>query len=133
MPLTDYKRAVHVLCLLTLKPDNGTDAIHYVAGLDPELRKEFLSLADSHHVLVRGLARITCISRDPELSRWATVAMADEYQRIQSAVKALNTICGELEAALPEWEETVGRSFLSEEGKERYLAVLRDRKRRLFG
>ena len=99
MASIENKKALHVLCLLTLKPDNMAEAIRYVAGLDPEARKEFRALADSHHVLIRALVRVTCNTCDPELSRWATVAISDEHERIHNALQRLHAICNELEAA----------------------------------
>jgi hypothetical protein len=99
MPGIDHKKALHTLCLLTIKPDPAAGAIAYVAGLDACAKREFLALADSHHVLIRALGRVVSQASDPELSQWAAVAMADEHERIRDALPVLNQICRELEAA----------------------------------
>jgi hypothetical protein len=99
MAIIDYKQALDVLCLLALKPENRDEAIRCIAGLSPEERKEFVALADSHHLLIRALVRVSCHSADPELSRWATVAIADEHERIRNAVRSLSALCSELENA----------------------------------
>ena len=97
--MIDYQQALDALCLLTLKPDKTGDALPYVIGLDADARSEFIRLADSHHVLIRALVRVSCHGGDPELSRWATVAIADEHERVRNAVRVLNDICTELESA----------------------------------
>jgi hypothetical protein len=99
MATIDYKQALDRLCLLALKPENPTQTIQYVSGLSPEGRKEFVALADSHHLLIRALVRVSCDSVDPELSRWATIAIADEHERIRNALRSLSAICTELENA----------------------------------
>lgn len=99
MALIDNRKALHVLCLLTLKPAPTAGAISYVAGLDYDARTEFLALADSHHVLIRALGTVSTSTCDPELSRWAVVAIADEHERIRHALHVLSEICRELEAA----------------------------------
>ena len=99
MALIDSKKALHVLCLLTLKPAPTAGAIRYVSGLDCDARTEFLALADWHHVLIRALGIISSNTCDPELSRWAAVAIAEEHERIRHALSALHEICRELEAA----------------------------------
>lgn len=54
-------------------------------------------------------------------------------ERLRLAERVVARVLAELAAASPGWEETVGKSFLSDPQKERYLAVLRGRHRRLFG
>lgn len=95
----DYRKTIHVLCQLTLKPDIPADAIRFLVGLDSEKREEFVALADAHHVPIRALARVACHTSDPEVSRWATVAMGDEHERVRNAVRFLHNICTELEKA----------------------------------
>jgi Uncharacterised nucleotidyltransferase len=95
----DPKRALHVLCLLTLKSEPNASAIGYMAGLDPEARTELLALADAHHVVIRALERILSESGDLGLKLWATAAIASEQERIRRALPILSDICRELEAA----------------------------------
>ena len=99
MAQIDPKQALDALCLLTLQPGGAAEAVAYINRLDADAGKEFLALADAHHVLVRALANVACHTADPELGRWATVAIADEHERIRHALAALSTICAELEAA----------------------------------
>ena len=99
MPGIDQKKALHVLCLLTLKSDPNPSAIGYVAELDDAGRAELLALADAHHVVIRALQQIVQESGDVDLSLWASAAIADEQERIARALPILSDICRELEAA----------------------------------
>lgn len=87
---------------LTLSPTQAGGAVSLVASLSPADREEFLSLADSHHVTVRGLT--TILEHSPrnghkELGTWASKEIAKEHARISTALVYLQSICDELENA----------------------------------
>jgi hypothetical protein len=103
MPATvREKDHLHALSALTLNPSNVVDAVKYVAGLPADQHSELLSLADSHHVVVRALepVRATALALgDIDLANWAAAAIAKERARIDNALNWLEKICNELEAA----------------------------------
>ncbi len=54
-----------------------------------EQRQEFLAIANSHHVLVRGLTSLVqqaAVCGESELALWAEGALCAEYQRIEHAL-----------------------------------------------
>ena len=90
------------LFLLTLNPAQSASAVSLVASLTPQERAEFLALADSHHVTVRGLSTVLDhATRDGsvELAKWATEEIEKERKRISTALVYLQEICQELEGA----------------------------------
>jgi hypothetical protein len=96
------KEHVRVLSLLTLTPHRAAEASAHVHLLkqDPALRSEFLSLADSHHVVVRSLKALEpVIADDPEMQQWVAGYFAQEYRRINNALHYLDRVVNELEAA----------------------------------
>lgn len=87
---------------LTLSPSQADGAIFFVASLTPAERFEFLSLADSHHVPVRGLTTVVERCRGnghSEAGSWAAEAIEKERSRISTALVYLHSICDELESA----------------------------------
>jgi hypothetical protein len=97
---------LHALSQLTLGNQASNpalrDALNYVAGLNSRARAEFLSLADSHHVLVRALQALKSLAAgaaNMDLVQWAADTLSTENARIENALKHLDTICRELEAA----------------------------------
>lgn len=68
-------------------------------------------------------------------SRLGRDDLVDYYggERLGLTERAVARVLGDLEAAVPGWEDTIGKSLLSEPLKERYATVLRARLRRLFG
>ena len=90
------------LFTLTLNPVQAGPAVDLIASLGPKERAEFLSLADSHHVIVRALdtvlARATA-SGDAATSQWAGGELEKERRRISTALVYLQSICDELENA----------------------------------
>ena len=93
---------LEILFTLTLNPVQAGPAIDLVASLTPQERAEFLSLADSHHVIVRALTTVVehaTIQGDSTLSQWAAEGLDKEHKRIASALVYLQSICDELENA----------------------------------
>lgn len=88
-----------VLFSLTLNPLQSDKAIALLASFTPKERAEFLSLADSHHVVVRGLKTVLERSSTPELKNWAAQEIDKEEKRISTALVYLQSICDELESA----------------------------------
>ncbi len=95
--LSPEKPHINALCRLTLNAADCADAARYVAALDGAGQSEFLSLADSHHVLIRSLTTVQANVADSPA--WIQEALAAEHARIQNALRHLNGIVSELEAA----------------------------------
>src|SRR5215469_7298622 len=87
---------------LTFSRAQVEEAVSLVQSLTPAERADFLSLADSHHVVVRALTPILerCTGNGhSELGTWAQEAMAKERGRISTALVYLQSICEDLEGA----------------------------------
>ena len=96
------EQSLHSLLELTLNPGNAAPAVAYIAGLNPGQRTDFLSLADSHHVVLRALrpaAQAAILAGNSEFASWANAAITAEEQRTDGAIPQLHRICNELEAA----------------------------------
>ncbi len=90
------------LSRLTLNPSDAGEAIACVATLNAEQRKELLTLADAHHVVIRALLPVRdshSSNTGPSLREWAEEAIAAERARIANALPCLESICRELETA----------------------------------
>ncbi len=90
------------LCTLTLNPLQAAKALALVGSLTSKERQEFLSLADSHHVIVRAMQVIAPYAGrtgNSDLAAWAQNAIEGEQARIANALTRLESICNELEAA----------------------------------
>ena len=69
-------------------------------GLSLDALEELRALADSNHVIVRGLEAILALKAGDEMcADWAAAALAAERQRINNAVPFLHAICGALAEA----------------------------------
>jgi len=102
LPLNREAEYLNALFSLTLNPLQAKDAVALVASLGPEERSEFLSLADSNHVLVRGLKAVLQhpdSAANVELRSWAKQQIDKEEKRISTALVYLHAICEELETA----------------------------------
>ncbi len=99
MAARDCKQDIHALCLLTLNPSRAGEVLPQIAGFDQERRREFVSLADSHHVVIRALSTVAEHTCDAAISSWARGVIAREEARIANALQKLSTICAELEKA----------------------------------
>ena len=93
---------LNALFSLTLNPAQSGRAVFLVASLSPNERAEFISLADSHHVVVRGLKTVldqATHDGNTALAQWASEVLDKEHQRISTALVYLQNICEELEIA----------------------------------
>ena len=109
MTLANAREQAHLRALsqLTLnKQEPGShalqEAFNYVSGLDTEDRAELVRLADSHHVLVRALQTVHALAAGPAdtgLIAWTEATLATEQARIDNALRHLDSVCRELEAA----------------------------------
>ncbi len=91
---------LNALFTLTLNPIRGARATDLVESLTPVERAEFISLADSHHVVVRALRTVLDFatrSGKTSLAGWAAGELEKEHKRISTALVYLHEICNELE------------------------------------
>jgi hypothetical protein len=91
------KQYIHALALFTLAPQHTSEALSVVAELNAIELEEFLSLADSNHVVVRTLTPIAAHAQRSDLSTWAKQKLRAENKRIANALHYLDQICCELE------------------------------------
>jgi hypothetical protein len=102
-------RSLIILSQLLIPPDRGDLPLPIAAAeLDLAMtemsRKEFddlLTLANSHHVVMRGLEvfeQVMCRTKDYTRAAWAATAIAFERARIDNAMSFLQTICAALKA-----------------------------------
>lgn len=84
---------------LTLNPLQSHKAVALVESLNPQERADFRSLADSNHVVVRGLRTVLDQTVDPDAKNWAKQEIEKEEKRISTALVYLQSICDELESA----------------------------------
>ena len=96
------KEYVDALLSLTLNPDKAQAACQLVARLSPVEREHFVELADSHHVIIRGLEPVRAfalLENNSELHQWATAVSEKERARIENALTRLHDVVTELEAS----------------------------------
>jgi hypothetical protein len=102
-------KSLMLLSRLLLRPDRGgapllptaTDPNLCMAEINREEFEDMLALANSHHVVMRGLEVFLQIMRqagDKERADWATVAIAGERARIENAMSFLTRICAAFQA-----------------------------------
>jgi hypothetical protein len=102
-------KSLSILSRLLLPPGNGKARIPQTPG-DPDLhiadlsRKEFddvLALANSNHVIMRGMeafAQMAKDARDPARAEWAATAILTESARVENAIATLRAVCDAFEA-----------------------------------
>lgn len=93
---------LNALFTLVVNPAQAGRAVDMAGVLTPVERAEFLSLADSHHVVVRALNTVLDFATrngDTRLAAWAADELEKEHKRISTALVYLEQICGELEDA----------------------------------
>ncbi len=76
--------------------------LRFVSGLNDEQLRDYLDLAQSHHVTVRVIKSIQSAASatgDKEIARRLDAPLSVEYKRIDTALNFLNAICLELERA----------------------------------
>ncbi|PYX92649.1 MAG: hypothetical protein DMG67_06220 [Acidobacteria bacterium] len=96
------QRHIHALLELTLSPAKAGKTVSYVGSLLPEQRREFLDIANSHHVVLRSLQPVfqqATLAGNTELADWAKTAIEKEDSRISTALRYLHEICTEVESA----------------------------------
>ncbi|HKU22234.1 MAG TPA: nucleotidyltransferase family protein [Terriglobales bacterium] len=103
-PEMSHLRALSQLTLNKQEPGSSTlqKALNYISGLDASGRKELVSLADSHHVLVRALQTVHALAAatsDTGLIAWTEATLGAEQSRIDNALRHLDSVCRQLEAA----------------------------------
>lgn len=84
---------------LTLNPQHSDSAVALVSSLNTQERSDFLSLADSNHVIVRALNTVVARTSNSEVRAWAEAELDKERKRISTALVYLQSICEELENA----------------------------------
>jgi hypothetical protein len=102
-PMKREAEYIEALFQLTLNPAPPASAFHVVASLTPAERKDFIELADSHHVIVRALnVFLPEMTRrgNAELISWAAEELDKEHKRVSTALVYLKAICDELEAGM---------------------------------
>jgi len=99
MQLPREQEYIQALFQLTLSPTDSKQGVQLVAGLSTREREEFLSLADSNHVIIRSLRTVlTAADLHEEAKLWAARSIAKEDERIAHALRYLAPICNTLEA-----------------------------------
>lgn len=99
-PLKREDEYIDALFQLTLNPAGAGSAYELVASLTPEERADFVALADSHHVVVRGLNVVRDFANrkaNAEVADWASAELEKEHTRVSTALVYLQAICEELE------------------------------------
>jgi hypothetical protein len=111
--MTANQEMIHILSLLTLAPHRTEEAFAAAMNLSEAEREQFISLADSHHVVLRALnplhAQATNALSSKEISvaeaehtrdfqSWAAAHIDREHSRIANALHHLHTICLVLES-----------------------------------
>lgn len=109
---------------------------NYVARMSDERLREFLDLADVHHVTVRAILALQKLAHTcghPELAARLDTPLSLESKRIENALKFLNAICRELADAgcpvtviksLDHWPDLGGDLDLYTSGdRERVISV----------
>jgi hypothetical protein len=75
-------------------------ALSFFAQLNVDDLERFRTLADSHHVIVRGLSAVrngAMLEGYPDLVSWCEAALAAECARITNAIDTLHQLCDLLE------------------------------------
>ena len=91
----------HLLNLSLNSFENSEELISDLAKAGPEARTKFLSLADSHHVILRALQPLSTMakSQNTEVAEWGCNALSREKAKIADSLKFLANICTTLEDA----------------------------------
>jgi hypothetical protein len=103
------RQTMTLLSSLLLVPQAGDPSSAAMAQLKSEMRsisqpafEDLLALANSNHVIIRGMEIFVGMMReagDEMRAEWAETALAVEHARINTAVKFLHEICGAIEDA----------------------------------
>src|SRR5579884_3203217 len=97
-PLARENELLDVLCNLTLNQLDTEPAIRTLQAFTNEERKDLVSMAESHHVILRGLTPVLASPiAGEELKNWAAKVILNESNRITNALFYLQEICSCLE------------------------------------
>jgi hypothetical protein len=91
------KELVQALSILTIVPDRADAAAHLLGDMNKEERTNLLSLADSHHVVVRALKALKPVAETAGIQDWIATSLEAEHERIQNALRHLENVCRTLE------------------------------------
>ena len=100
--VANEREHIQALSQLTLNPAASAEAIRHIAELNQSQRDDLVSLADSNHVIIRGLQPVVngALSMNlPDAAAWAQEVIDKERARIMNALSRLEVICNALEAA----------------------------------
>jgi hypothetical protein len=92
-PVLSERLHIDAMCRLTMAA--SAEAIQYISSLDEGGRADFLSLADSNHVVLRTLQPVA--GADSAAASWAADACDAERLRIHHALERLAEVCEGLE------------------------------------
>jgi hypothetical protein len=95
MSVPAERHHIDAMCRLTMAAT--PEAIQHVSSLDDRSRIEFLSLADSNHVILRSLQPVAGSSADAAAASWAADACDAERLRIHNALQRLAEVTDVLE------------------------------------
>lgn len=94
------KELVQALSILAITPDRADAAAHLVGSPNDQEWSDFISLADSHHVVVRSVQALKpAVQADAALQQRIAATLESEHGRINNALAHLDKVCRELEAA----------------------------------
>lgn len=94
------KELVQALSILTITPERADAAAHIIGSPTDQEWSDLISLADSHHVVVRSLQALRPAAQgDSVMQQRIAVTLDAEYARIKNALAHLDRVCRELEAA----------------------------------
>jgi hypothetical protein len=99
---TQETNFIHALSMLTLAPERGEEVYPLLRLLKEDEFAEFVSLADSNHVVLRALQPLKELaerSGDKALATQCGFSIHDEQLRIANAVRHLAEVTEALEAA----------------------------------
>lgn len=102
LALESDQQYVDILSSLTLSREIAPDLVERVARLKEEKREDFLRVAQSHHVVIRGLARLQQlpgVSEHSNLPGQISESIVAEQQRIKSSLSFRDNICSALTKA----------------------------------
>ena len=93
--LSGETKLIHALLLLTLAPERAAEAMPSFSSRSEQ--DDLISLANSHHVVIRAMSALASVS-DNERKQWVESVITSEQKRINHALDHLRTICDTLES-----------------------------------
>lgn len=94
------KELVQALSILTITPERADAAAHLIGSLNDQEWSDLISLADSHHVVVRSLQALApAVQTDSATQQRILAALDSERARIKNALFHLDNVCRELQTA----------------------------------